>query len=346
MPDFLQTTHRDISWFKQADELNQLEMRPPFQRNLVWTTKQKSFLIDSILNGFPIPELYMQDIIQEDGSKKYVVVDGQQRITSCLEYIHGDFELDGKDSPSLGGVSFDDLNPNQKKKLYGYQFVVRMLPEISDIELREIFQRLNRNNVVLNPQELRQATYWGQFIKLMNKLANHELWSKIDVFTSTDIKRMKDVEFISELSIALLHGVQNKKQTLDKYYELYEEEFGEKFEVQEKFDRVLREIIKILPDIGNTRWSKKTDFYTLFVLFSKYTDLMPLSDSKRDGLRSKLLEFAENIDKLVRVEKEEGQLQETSENVVQYTLNLRASSDLGARRKRQQALEDELKIME
>lgn len=346
MADFLQTTHRDISWFKQADELDQLEMRPPFQRNLVWTTKQKSFLIDSILNGFPIPELYMQDIIQEDGSKKYIVVDGQQRITSCLEYIHGDFEIDGKDSPSLGGLSFDDLNANQKKKLYGYQFVVRMLPEISDIELREIFQRLNRNNVVLNPQELRQATYWGQFIKVMNKLATHELWQKIDVFTATDIKRMKDVEFISELSIAVLHGVQNKKQTLDKYYELYEEEFPEKFELQDKFDKVLREIIKILPQIGNTRWSKKTDFYTLFVLLSKYTELMPMSDAKRKTLGNGLMEFADKIDKLVRVEKEEGEIAETSENVVQYTLNLRASTDLGARRKRQEALDSELNIME
>ncbi|WP_400079358.1 DUF262 domain-containing protein [Winogradskyella sp. R77965] len=345
MADFLQTTHRDISWFKQADELNQLEMRPPFQRNLVWTKKQKSFLVDSILNGFPIPELYMQDIILEDGSKNYIVVDGQQRITSCLEYIHGEFEIDGKDSPSLGGLSFDDLNANQKKKFYGYQFVVRMLPEISDLELREIFQRLNRNNVVLNPQELRQATYWGEFINLMNGLANHDLWSKIDVFTSTDIKRMKDVEFISELAIAVLHGVQNKKQTLDKYYELYEEDFKEKFELQDKFDKVLREITKILPNISDTRWSKKTDFYTLFVLLSKYSELFPLSTENRAKTAETLMKFAQDIDKFVRVEKEEGAAAEMSENVIQYTLNLRASSDLGARRKRQEALDSELNLM-
>lgn len=346
MADFLQTTHRDIAWFKQADKLNQLEMRPPFQRNLVWTTKQKSFLVDSILNGFPIPELYMQAIVLEDGGKNYIVVDGQQRITACLEFIEGHFEIDGKDSPSLGGLTFDDLTKEQKKKFYGYQFVVRMLPEISDLELREIFQRLNRNNVVLNPQELRQATYWGSFIKLMNKLATHELWTKIDVFTATDIKRMKDVEFISELAIAVLHGVQNKKQTLDKYYELYEQEFEEKFEIQEKFDKVLREIIKILPNIGSTRWSKKTDFYTLFVLLTKYTELYPLSKAKREGLSELLMIFGSDIDKFVKVAKEEGDVSRMSDNVVKYALNLRASSDLGARRKRQEALDEELKMME
>ena len=51
MSKFLQTTHRDIAWFKQAHELGQLEMRPPFQRNPVWTDKQKGYLMDTILTG-------------------------------------------------------------------------------------------------------------------------------------------------------------------------------------------------------------------------------------------------------------------------------------------------------
>lgn len=346
MADFLQTTHRDIAWFKQADELDQLEMRPPFQRNLVWTKKQKSFLIDSILNGYPIPELYMQDLVSADGVKQYIVVDGQQRITSCLQYINGDFEIDEKDSPTLGGLTFDDLSSEQKKKLYSYQFLVRLLPQISDIELREIFQRLNRNNVILNPQELRQATYWGRFINLMNKLAKNEHWSKIDVFTSTDIKRMKDSEFISELTIAMMFGVQNKKVTLDKYYQLYEEEFDSEDKVEEQFERSLREVIKILPEIGSTRWSKKTDFYTLFVLLSRYTELYPMSDDKRAEKRKILIKFGEEVDRYVRVEKEEGDVTGISEEVIQYSLNLRASSDLGARRKREEALDAALKMMD
>ena len=211
MSKYLQTTHRDIAWFKQAEDLHQLEMKPPFQRNPVWTPRQKGFLIDTILNGYPIPELYMQDITNERGEKKYIVVDGQQRITACLDFVGGRITIDTKDSPTFGDLTFDDLTPDQKKTIYGYQFVVRVLPEISDIEIREIFQRLNRNNVALNSQELRQATYWGPFIETMNSLATLENWSRIGVFTSNDIKRMLDVEFISELSIAYLHGLQNKK---------------------------------------------------------------------------------------------------------------------------------------
>src|SRR5687768_4644739 len=109
MSKYLHTTHRDISWLKQAEELHQLEMRPPFQRNPVWTERQKGFLIDTILNGYPIPEIYMQDITNEGGEKKFVVVDGQQRITACLEFVYGNVVIDPKDSPSFGDLTFDDL---------------------------------------------------------------------------------------------------------------------------------------------------------------------------------------------------------------------------------------------
>jgi len=302
MSKFLHTSHRDIAWFKQADELSQLQMRPPFQRNLVWTEKQKSFLIDSVLNGYPIPEIYMQDITYANGQKSYIIIDGQQRITACLEYIQ--------------------------------------------IEMRDIFQRLNRNNVVLNTQELRQATYWGHFIKTMNKLAEHPLWTKIDVFTATDIKRMKDVEFISELAIAALHGLQNKKTTIDKYYTLYEEEFEEKEELKNSFDSLLRNIVRLLPEIGNLRWSKKTDFYTLFLLLYKHRDKMPLEGELFESVRSKLMNFAEQTDKFLKVQKEEGNTDEINQDVVEYSLNVRASTDLGARRKREDSLNRYLNDLE
>lgn len=339
MSNSIQTTHRDISWFKQAHELHQLEMKPQFQRNLVWTDKQKSFLIDTILNGYPVPELYMQDVVNSDGSKKYIVVDGQQRITACLEFISNSFEINGKDTPSYSEMSFEDLTPEDKKRIFGYNFVIRLLPEMSDIELREIFSRLNRNNVILNAQELRQATYWGQFIQTMNEIADDEIWKFIGVFTPKDVKRMLDVEFISELTIASIHGVQNKKLTLDKYYELYEDEFPEKADTKFTFDIVNRNLLAILPNINKTRWSKKTDFYTLFVFFAHKKHLLPIGNEKSKLATELLLDIANQVDLFVSTEKEEGETINANEHIKQYAQNLRASSDLGARRKREEALE-------
>jgi hypothetical protein len=106
--------------------------------------------------------------------------------------------------------------------------------------------------LALNSQELRQATYWGPFINLMNDISDKEIWQKLNIFTQNDIRRMLDVEYISELTVAFLKGPQNKKNKLDEYYRFYEEEFEEGQYVEDVFSTVLSEIYKILPEIAKT----------------------------------------------------------------------------------------------
>ncbi len=55
--DFLNSTQQSVAWLKNTHEAGNLMMKPPFQRNPVWTEPQKSYLIDTILNGFPIPRV-------------------------------------------------------------------------------------------------------------------------------------------------------------------------------------------------------------------------------------------------------------------------------------------------
>ena len=94
MVEYLNFTSQNIGWFNQRRIDNTLIVRPKFQRNVVWTDKQRSFLIDSILNGYPIPELYIQEVTNAEGFSEYIVVDGQQRITSFLKFIDGEFPID------------------------------------------------------------------------------------------------------------------------------------------------------------------------------------------------------------------------------------------------------------
>jgi uncharacterized protein with ParB-like and HNH nuclease domain len=341
MKSFLHTTHRNIHWLKMIHDSGELDMKPPFQRNPVWVNRQKSFLIDTILNGFPIPEIYMQDNIDSNGKAKYIVVDGQQRLRACLDFLDSQFSIDPKDSPNWADLNFEDLSQEEKQKIYQYEFVVRLLPQMTDIEIREIFQRLNRNVVALNKQELRQATYWGEFITCMNAISDKETWAGFDLFTPNDIRRMLDVEYISELAIAIIHGVQNKKLSLDKFYEIYENEFEWKDEIPKVFDSVLGELIQILPDFRKTRWNKKADFYTLFTVFSKHHGKLPLSSNKRSKAATLLVKFASDMDVFVSSEREIHK--KLPSNVLAYGSGIRASTDLGSRKKREDALEKELK---
>lgn len=343
MSKFLQTTNRTISWFKKAHDNEELQMKPPFQRNPVWTVSQKSYLIDSILNGYPVPEIYMQEFIDEQGNELHIVIDGQQRIRACLEFIEGSFSLKEEDSPSWSNMRFEDLSPNDKKRIYGYTFIVRVLPDILDEEIRGIFQRLNKNVVALNAQELRQATYWGPFIKTMQEISNYTYWSTSGIFTPLNIRRMMDIEYISELSVAVLHGHQNKKETLDKYYLEYEEEFDARDELISLFQLVLSEIEQMYPDIKNKRWRKKTDFYSFFVFLASKSDLLPLDLDTRQQMRNVLDDFASEVTKFLSTSSE-SQHSNYRETVAEYGKSIRSSSDIGNRRRRHIALEKELNL--
>jgi hypothetical protein len=322
-------------WFKKANDSGDLQMKPPFQRNPVWTHPQKSYLIDSILNGYPIPEIYMQEFVDEAGNEQHIIIDGQQRTRACLDFIEGKFAIKQEESPTWGGMKFDDLSAEAKKRVFGYTFIVRMLPEMSDTDIRGIFQRLNKNVVALNRQELRQATYWGPFIQTMQELSNYSYWSTTGIFSPLNVRRMMDIEFISELSIAVLAGHQNKKETIDDFYQEYEEEFEERDTLVSTFQKVLFELEQLYPDIKNTRWRKKTDFYSLFLYLASHETLLPICAEKRPLIRVALDDFANSIDMYLSSESDEAGL---PEEVRDYGKSVRASSDLGNRRRRHLAL--------
>ncbi len=216
MNRYLQNTTHNVAWFKQHFDRDEIELTSSFQRNPVWSTRQKASLIETILLEYPIPELYMQQLTSSDGQQKHIVVDGQQRIRSVIEYLDGGYELD-EENGKWAGLAFEDLDSEDRTKIYEYNFLVRVLPTMPEPELRAIFQRLNRNTVALNAQELRHATYWGPFIKLMEELANLEFWSSLRIFSANDLRRMSDVEYISELAVAILNGLQNKKRNLEPF---------------------------------------------------------------------------------------------------------------------------------
>lgn len=340
MNQFLDTTSQNVVWFKKVHDSGSLEMSPPFQRNPVWVERQKSYLIDTILNGFPIPEIYMQEKVTSSGKAKYIVVDGQQRIRAILDYLEGKFSIDLTDSPNWGDMYFDDLSEEDKQVVFSYKFVIRNLPQIDDVMLRDIFQRLNRNVVALNRQELRHAIYWGKFIKLMHKISDDSSWSNLNIFSPNDVRRMLDIEYISELAIAFLNGPQNKKQNIEHFYQVYEQEFEDEIVIETVFKKVLEELVTILAADKRSRWIKKTDFYTLFLLFTEHDSSLPLTREGRVLAKSKLSEFEIQVNKFVKTEEDE--TVKLSDDVKKYGSGIRASTDLGSRKRRSEALSNVL----
>jgi len=196
--------------------------------------------VESVLLGLPIPELYLQSEIDENQRSKYYVVDGQQRIRCLLQFLGIDttqgeqdfnrFVLDKLDSSSrYRGKGFSDLSRDEQALVLKYQFSVRQLEGANDDDVRDIFRRFNKYVTKLNDQEIRNASFTGPFIQLASKLADDNYWVKCGLVSPTQIRRMKDIDFLSELLIGTLHGPQGGSATsIDEYYSQYEE-FDDEF---------------------------------------------------------------------------------------------------------------------
>lgn len=258
-----------IAWFNSLRNDGSLQISPKFQRRAVWMEKERSFLMDTILGDLPFPEVYMQITTDaETGKQQHIVVDGQQRITSILKFIDNEFTLPTNDN--WAGEDFRDLSTDQKGALWDYKIVVRFLRRTNDDEIRNIFTRLNTNNVALNDQELRNARYKGLFKQLSERLADNPYFQSIGLFTPRDVRRMLDIEYVSELLLRQVYGISNKKDLLETAYIEFDEEFPTEPECEDEFNSSIA-LIKTILDKDNLQYFKsKGVFHSLFGVCLRY----------------------------------------------------------------------------
>src|SRR5215813_3407320 len=99
-----------INDFVEYDRQGQLELNPRFQRRPVWTDKAKSYLMDTILRGKPIPKIFIRQKINVTTKTSIrEVVDGQQRLRTILSFIKDGFVVSKRHNPEYGGLLFSQL---------------------------------------------------------------------------------------------------------------------------------------------------------------------------------------------------------------------------------------------
>lgn len=275
--DVLQPDKKTSKWIVDNYKNELLVVDNSFQRNYVWLEKHQISLIETILLGYAIPELYLW-VIDTDpitGETKYSIVDGQQRIGAVFNFIDGKFRLrraylSNKDADYVG-KTFSDLSDDEKRLIWSYSFTIRQLPqEVSREEIVKMFLRLNSTDKSLNPQELRNAEFNGEFLDNAQNIAKLDFWKKNKIFNIDSIRRMKDIEFISSLLIFLRNGIESEttQKTINKMYDLFNEKYDEKESDFNTIVSILNTIQDVIDYDPNTLkvLSKTTHFYTLFTL--------------------------------------------------------------------------------
>ncbi|NYD59207.1 hypothetical protein BKA08_003445 [Nocardioides marinisabuli] len=258
-----------ISDFAEWNAAGRLILDPKFQRRSVWTRQAKSYLIDTVLRGKPMPKvLITQSLI--DGKNVRTVVDGQQRLRAILEYLDGSFTVLRGHNSQHAGLLYEELPPEVQQSVWQYEIGVDVLFETELSELLDTFARLNTYSVKLNATELLNATYLGAFKTTAHTLGHRyaEYWIDAKVLTVSQVARMAEVELSADLLGALLDGVSPKKQ-IPAHYKRYDGDASEA-EVNaqaEAFDDVMRFIGEVYDpqDLANTNFRRIHLFYSMFI---------------------------------------------------------------------------------
>lgn len=308
------STTQTVLWFRDRYREGTLDLRKPYQRKPVWMARQKCFLVETMLLGLPIPEVFMElnvSTSQGEPVEEWGVIDGQQRIRAILQFIgsetdedeagHNGFALDKllTTSPWLN-MTFNELPEADQQRIWQTKLAVRELTPDMATEVGDMFRRLNKFLTPLNGQELRNATYSGPFIRLAETLADDEYWAENGMVTPAQIRRMNDIEFVSELLIGVLHGPQGgSAKIVDDYYAQYED-YDDEFPGQRSAVKLFRESSQLVrglfPAIREGRWGNKTDFYSLFVACSYLLRGGVLPPSHYGKLRQLVSEFGHRVD--------------------------------------------------
>lgn len=217
---------------------------PGFQRNYVWDIKRASKLIESIVIGLPIPQVFLY----EESKNNYLVVDGQQRLLT-LYFFHKKrfpkkekraelrqvFDENGKvpDEVLHNDEYFEDFKLNLKdpsqsqvNKLHGISYptlgefkngfdlrtvrnimIKQNFPTDDDSAMFEIFNRLNSGGVILKPQEIRTSLYHSKFYNHLYKVNLYPNWRNLLNKQEPDL-HMKDVEILLRGFALLLEGAE------------------------------------------------------------------------------------------------------------------------------------------
>jgi uncharacterized protein with ParB-like and HNH nuclease domain len=197
---------------------------PPFQRDYIWTLRQASRFIESLLLGLPVPGIFLA---REGDSQKLLVIDGHQRLRTLQFFYNVDFKEKGKGFSLMGvqkqfeGKNYKTLSESDRIKLDDsiiHATVVKQEePSEDQSSIYHIFERLNTGGSLLQPQEIRSCIYYGEFNGLLNELNENEKWRSIYGKPSV---RLKDRELILRF-FALYFGLNEYKRPMKNFLNSY-----------------------------------------------------------------------------------------------------------------------------
>lgn len=265
-----------ISEIKDMWARRELIVNKNYQRSsAIWPEAARTYFIDTILNRYVFPKVYFYQVF-EKSRKKVIreIVDGQQRLTTILDFLENRFALTSR-STKYKGKRFSDLDTDLQELFLTYGVEVDIIHSAEQAELLAMFTRMNAYTAPLNPAEKRHAEFEGPF-KWFIIAATGEIGPrlvKFGVLTAKQAIRMQDAEFLTELAIVLEHGIVNKSDSsLTQIYRQYNKEFHREEEFQQKLSEFMHVLEHDFASLKDTFLTKSYVCHSLFcaLMHKKY----------------------------------------------------------------------------
>ena len=180
---------RTLSWWRTRRE--EIDMDPPYQRQgRLWSRTDKAYLIDSILNGYDVPKLYLADFTWGESPLNrrqlpYAIIDGKQRLEAIFDFydsrvvLNKDFTYIDQPQLQLGGLGYKDLKeryPYVAELFDQYNLLIMAVSARTEAPIKELFVRLNRSKP-LTGAEIRNAMS-GPAPEVIRQIAKHEFFEE------------------------------------------------------------------------------------------------------------------------------------------------------------------------
>ena len=199
---------------------------PEFQRNFVWSHRESSQFVESLLLGLPVPGVFLA---KDRHTQKLMIIDGQQRLKTLQFFYEGLFRPDPKKKtqqvfdllqvqPQFVGRTYENLEEDDQRRLDNSVIHATIIKQESpdekeDSSLYYVFGRLNSGGRRVTAQEIRTAIYGGELIDLVEKLNNHPTWRSL---FGKDSMRQKDRELILRF-LALYENAPGYERPMEEF---------------------------------------------------------------------------------------------------------------------------------
>lgn len=173
---YLKLSIEDLNEETELEVLQGIVLSPDYQRTYRSSIKEESSIIESLLIGIPIPEVFLVISGKNDVQIRHVM-DGQHRLNAIYRFINNKFPLKNLDilgnDPLYENRTFSELEKKDKIKILGSHLSILEFESFEDPEIEiELFKRYNRNTKPLEMQEIEMATYFSETSKYISKFIN------------------------------------------------------------------------------------------------------------------------------------------------------------------------------